>query len=54
LPKTARIGLRVSKEYGGSIQLLLADMILPKMSGKEIAAKPELLTAHAPRKHGAD
>jgi PAS domain S-box-containing protein len=30
--------LRVSTEYAGPIQLLLTDMILPKMSGKEIAA----------------
>jgi len=30
--------LRVSTEYTGAIQLLLTDVILPKMSGKEIAA----------------
>ena len=30
--------LRISTEYAGPIQLLLTDVILPKMSGKEVAA----------------
>jgi CheY-like chemotaxis protein len=40
--------LRISTEYAGPIQLLLTDVILPKMSGKEIAAnlralRPEII-----------
>jgi PAS domain S-box-containing protein len=40
--------LRISTEYAGPIQLLLTDVILPKMSGKEVAAnlralRPEMI-----------